>query len=158
MAATRTPRSTACKVVAPGERPSIPLGGLRITPKAAAADTGGELTLLEIEATPGAGSPLHICHFESKVFYVLDGEFSIRLNGETVAGGPGTCAHVPRGAVHAFTNVGTAPGRLLVMLTPAGHEKFLVAMSRLEARGATRPGHPADHVTDLCDTHGVELL
>ena len=158
MAATRTERSKNCKVVAPGDRPAVRLGGLSITPNAAAADTNGELTLLEIEAASGAGSPVHVCHFESKIFYVLDGEFSIRLNGETVAGGPGTCAHVPRGAVHGFTNVGTGPGRLLVMLTPAGHEKFLVAMSRLEARGATMPGYPTDHVNDLCDTHGVELL
>ena len=40
------------------------------------------------------------------------------------AAGPVTFVFVPPGAAHAFGNSGTAPGRMLLIAAPPGHEKY----------------------------------
>ena len=106
--------------------------------KATAATTGGALTLLEIEASPGAGPPPHVHDNEDEAFYVVDGTFEILLGEEIVRAGAGDFAFVPRGTVHRFSNVGDAPARMLIAFTPGGLEGFF----RVAGTPATGDGPP----------------
>jgi quercetin dioxygenase-like cupin family protein len=106
--------------------------------KATAATTGGSLTLLEIEASPGAGPPPHVHDNEDEAFYVVDGTFEIVLGEEIVRAGAGDFAFAPRGTVHRFSNVGDAPARMLIAFTPGGLEGFF----RVAGMPATGDGPP----------------
>ena len=47
---------------------------------------------------------------------------------------------MPRGTLHAFTNIGTAPARMLIMVSPGGiHEQFLAAVGEPVADSAPPP-------------------
>src|SRR5262250_1386760 len=87
-------------------------------------ETGGPLCVVELTAFPDNGPPPHIHHREDESFYILDGAFSFLLGDRTTEAGPGFFCRVPRGTLHTYQNVGTQPGKALVILTPAGFEKF----------------------------------
>lgn len=52
--------------------------------------------------------------------------------------GPGGMVHIPRGVVHTFRNNGTTEAMALVMVTPAGMERYFAAVGT-PAEGATPP-------------------
>jgi uncharacterized cupin superfamily protein len=80
-----------------------------------------------------------------------------RTGRRTVTLGPGGCVFVPRGTVHAHSNVGAAPARLLVVVSPGADDGRV--FSELAAGFATGPaGTPelADAVWQIAATHDVE--
>ena len=46
--------------------------------KATAADTGGQMTIIEVTEPPGAEAPLHVHHREDEGFWILEGERHLR--------------------------------------------------------------------------------
>jgi quercetin dioxygenase-like cupin family protein len=128
---------------APGQGERIWIVGDTMTFKATGATTGGKLLLFENLTTPGGGPPPHIHTDEDEFFFVLDGEFEIRIGEELHVLTAGGYAYVPRGTVHNFRNVARTASRILVGFTPAGIEGFF----RESGRPATDDG-PAPPVDD----------
>jgi quercetin dioxygenase-like cupin family protein len=114
-----------------------------MTLKATSESTGGNLVLLENLTAPGGGPPPHLHTREDEFFYVLDGNFEIRIGDEVHAVGPGGFAYVPRGTVHNFRNTAETSSRILVGFTPGGMEGFF----RESGRPATDDG-PAPPVDE----------
>jgi hypothetical protein len=56
--------------------------------------------------------------------YALSGEIGLKTGDEVTGGGPGTCAFVPRGVLHASKSTGAETGRLLFLHTLAGAGGF----------------------------------
>jgi quercetin dioxygenase-like cupin family protein len=127
------------RVVGPGEGPTIqgPAGG-PLTFKVRGAESGGELTVFENVIAPGDGPPLHTHEAQDESWYVLEGELRFKLDGEMLAAPAGSFVFVPRGTVHAFQNLGSAPARILVIFNPAGMEPFFEQFAELPA------GQPID--------------
>jgi mannose-6-phosphate isomerase-like protein (cupin superfamily) len=85
---------------------------------------GEALSVTELTAAPQNGPPPHIHMREDESFWVLDGEFSFFLGERTLTAGEGSFVHIPKGTLHTYKNVGSTPGRMIVLLTPGGFEKF----------------------------------
>ncbi len=111
------PQSTGF-VLLPGEGRTIDLETFRMSVKAGPADTGGAFALLEAEEPPGFGPPLHIHRDAAEAFYVIAGEYSFFLEGESVACPTGSFIFIPAGVVHGF-RVGPMASRKLNLYTPA---------------------------------------
>jgi quercetin dioxygenase-like cupin family protein len=86
--------------------------------------TGGALGLFRQTIAPKSGPPAHIHRGADEFFYVVSGEFKVKLGDRIVSAPAGSMVFVPRGIVHAFQNVGTESGVLLVGVTPGGLEKM----------------------------------
>jgi mannose-6-phosphate isomerase-like protein (cupin superfamily) len=86
--------------------------------------SGGSLCVVEHTAFPHHGPPPHIHHREDESFYILEGELSILLGDQMLTAGAGSFVHVPKGMLHTYQNTGARPAKTLVILTPAGFEKF----------------------------------
>jgi quercetin dioxygenase-like cupin family protein len=78
-----------------------------------------------IEATISAGEepPLHLHAGEDEWFYLLDGEVSFHVGGETYRARAGGFVSFPRGIPHTFT-VESGTARVLVINTPGGFERM----------------------------------
>jgi quercetin dioxygenase-like cupin family protein len=87
-------------------------------------ETGGSFAVVEVEVQPQNGPPPHLRRREDETFYVLDGEFSFLHGERTFVATTGSFVHIPMGTIHTFKNVGKRIGRFLVVLTPAGFERF----------------------------------
>ena len=94
--------------------------------KAGAADTNGQLTVVEVTEPPNAQAPLHVHHREDEAFYVLEGSVTIYVGDEAaVEARPGDFAFGPRDVPHRYT-VGPDGCRMLFICTPAGFEDLVI--------------------------------
>jgi quercetin dioxygenase-like cupin family protein len=129
--------------------------------KATAADTGGQMTIIEITEPPGAEGPLHVHHREDEGFWILEGDVTFEVGGTTIEAHVGDYVFGPRDIPHRYS-VGDAGARMLFIFTPGGFEDLLIAMS--EPAGSRTLPPPSDvepdweRIAAIAKAHGNELL
>lgn len=136
------------------------MGSLAVI-KAAAADTGGQMTIIEVTEPPRAEAPLHVHSREDEAFWILDGQVTFEVGGATIQAGPGDYVFGPRNIPHRYA-VGDNGCRMLFILTPGGFEDLVRAMSE-PARSRTLPpvseAEPDfERLQEVAAAHGAELL
>src|ERR1700682_6703336 len=114
--------------------------------KATAADTGGQLTLVEVTCPPGYQGVRHVHHNEDEAFWVLEGDMDLEVGGRELELHAGDYAFGPRDIPHSFTT-GDSGCRVLFILTPGGFEGLIMATS-VPAEARTVPP-PSDDMPDL---------
>jgi quercetin dioxygenase-like cupin family protein len=139
-------------------------GGLAVV-KATAADTGGQMTILEITEPPDSAAPLHVHHREDEAFWILDGSATFEVGDQTMEARTGDYLLGPRDIPHRYTT-GPHGCRMLFIFTPGGFEDLLRATS---SPAETHALPPAERVTPPSDeemqrkqaaiqAHGCQLL
>lgn len=117
--------------------------------------TGGRLAVFEDVVQPGIGPGRHIHHGQDETFLFQEGTFDVEIAGVRHHMRPGDLGFVPRGTVHAFRNVGTTPGRLRYIFTPAGRfEEMIRALHGLSAGGQPSP----EDMAEIAREHGQEMV
>ena len=91
---------------------------------ATAEQTGGSLGLFRQRIAPNSGPPTHVHHGEDEFFYIVSGNFKVKVGDRIVNAPPQSVMFVPRGTPHTFQNTGRGDGVLLVGVTPGGFEKM----------------------------------
>jgi quercetin 2,3-dioxygenase len=110
--------------------------------------TGGALGLFRQTIAPKSGPPTHVHHAEDEFFYVVSGEFQVKLGDRILSVPAQSVMFVPRGTAHTFQNVGTEPGVLLVGVTPGGFEQMF----------EERQGVDAETNRGLMKKHNMEVV
>ncbi len=98
--------------------------------KVSTKDTDGDLYVYE-SIRVKEGGPAHHVHFtQDEIWYVLQGEFLIKV-GETVHHAKaGDTVFGPRMVPHSFAKIGEGEGKLLMTFQPAGKmEEFFTKVS-----------------------------
>jgi mannose-6-phosphate isomerase-like protein (cupin superfamily) len=95
------------------------------------ADTGGRYSLYEVSVPPGEGSLSHIHEDMDEAFFVVEGEFEIKLDSAVHQAPAGVLVYGPRGVRHSFFNTWHRPSKMLCVATPAGIERFFEELSQL---------------------------
>ncbi len=114
-------------------------------------ETGDSIMMFE-ETLPAGTTSLHHLHRDSdEVAWVLAGEFTFKIGDEVTAGGPGTCAFMPRNVPHAWKNTGAETGRVLFLYPPADAGGLIAALSE------NRPGNE-DERKNLSERHHWEVV
>ena len=67
---------------------------------------------------PGQAQKPHAHATSDKVYVVLEGSCRFKVGAEVEEHGAGTAVFAPAGQEHGVENAGTAPARLLVMMSP----------------------------------------
>ena len=98
---------------------TLGLGPIRLR----VALTAEEVTVLDADIEPGAGSSWHTHTKEDETVVVLEGELVLN-DGDRHVLQPGDAYVVPRGRRHAFANEGDASVRMLFFCSPGGLERF----------------------------------
>jgi quercetin dioxygenase-like cupin family protein len=144
--------SATLKVVRPGEGRVGRLGpGVHVNFKIDGADTGGALSVVEHPFDVGALVRPHVHTREDEISIVLEGEIGFRSEDQEVVLGPGGYIIKPRNQVHAMWNAGSAPARMIEIISPAGFEGFFRGFADLNDAG---PIDPAD-VAALAADYGL---
>jgi quercetin dioxygenase-like cupin family protein len=123
-----------------------------------------EAPMLVVEATvmPGGGPPPHI-HAAEELFVVHEGRLAF-VTGEPGVerlAGPGDVVHVPGGRPHAYSNVGQAAARMLVVFD----DGLQIAKLWRELGRAVDPETwqplpppPIETIVATAHEHGVEVV
>jgi quercetin dioxygenase-like cupin family protein len=108
--------------------------------KTTAADTGGQLTIVEATAPPRLGVPLHVHHRDDEGFWILEGEATFEVGDTTIHASAGDYVFGPRDIPHRFT-VGDDGCRMLFIMVPGGLEDLVRSTSE-PAPSRTLPPPP----------------
>jgi quercetin dioxygenase-like cupin family protein len=132
--------------------------------KATAADTGGQVTIVEVTEHPGAEAPLHVHRRDDEGFWVLEGDVTFEVGDTTIEASAGDYVFGPRDVPHRFT-VGDQGCRMLFILVPGGIEDVIRATSEPAMSRILPPPPEAEPTPEEIDglkaivkEHGYELL
>ena len=114
---------------------------------------------MEETTPPGNGPPPHIHHNTDEAFYVLEGEVEFMASDQTIPARAGAAIYIPKGTLHTFHNVGTAPSRVLFLLSPGGFEKFFLEAGEPAREGFSPPeGEPdVGRILEIGQKYGLEI-
>src|SRR5262245_13996786 len=103
--------------------------------KVKSENTLGTHSYGEFIVEPGTGPLPHRHSREDESFYILDGQLEFRMGerGERlIVAASGSFVFAPRGIPHTLKNEGTTPARVLVIISPAGLERFFAERDALQ--------------------------
>lgn len=131
------------------------MGG-RFDCKVTAKDTDGELLIYDTIRHEKGGPAFHVHHNQDEWFYVIKGDFIVKVGEDTFTLKPGDSAFAPRTIPHAFAKTSDGEGQMLVLFQPAGMmEDFFKEMSKL---GTTIPKNQEQTLRELWKSHGMEIV
>jgi quercetin dioxygenase-like cupin family protein len=84
--------------------------------RASGANTAGRLSVVEHIVPPGSASPWHVHQTEDESFYVVDGQISVKVEGQArISVGAGGFAFGPMAVPHGFRVESEVPSRILLI-------------------------------------------
>lgn len=117
-------------------------------------NTAGIYLLIENYNPPGVSIPLHLHRNEDETFYVvrvkLTFKLTVRLRGEALARRFFCCATLRT----PLLLLGSEPAKMLMMLMPAGLEKYFEELSQLP----TDEPLNMEKVIEISAVYGIEFL
>ena len=157
-------------LLSPGAGRGLPGAGMTLK---VGAGQSAAWSAFEAVVSPGFDVGAHLHNHAEELFYILDGELDLlafepltRTAGDwqswrsasgapVMRGGPGSVMLVPSGCPHAFANPGTAPARMLFLVSPPGHERYLEEIGELIGQGG--PPDPAA-IAGIRARHDIQQL
>lgn len=121
--AKKSARSAA--IVAPGQGRVYPMGKMHAVFKADLAETDTQYSISEWWLEPDTAGPGPHSHSEDHVYYVIEGELSVFLEGAWSKAERGSYILIPGGTTHDFQNRSTARVGFMSINHPGGFETEL---------------------------------
>jgi quercetin dioxygenase-like cupin family protein len=122
-------------------------------------DTGGAYCLLEVSLAPGMAVPRHTHTREDEVYFVLEGELEVTVGDKIFVLGPGDTLLAPRDIPHKLRNSGNTTNHYLLVFSPSGFEKFIMATAVPAPDNAVAPTEPPavaiQNVHKLATDYGI---
>lgn len=78
-----------------------------------------------IRPNTGLG-PYHYHSNSDNLYFVLEGQAQVMVEGQEVVAGPGEAVWIPRGEKHDVVNIGTGDLRLIEVKTPADSDFIIL--------------------------------
>jgi quercetin dioxygenase-like cupin family protein len=148
-------------VLAAGEGKAYWVVGDLYTILASGEDTGGAYALIHAVVPPGGGPPPHVHRREDEAFYVLEGELAFQADGRNFPATSGAWVTLPRGSLHTFKNSGTTTARMLIVVTPAGLDRFFAEVGTAAADRSAPPSPVTDADIDrllaIAPRYGIDI-
>ncbi len=95
-------------------------------------------SMFEWTIPPRFSTGLHVHRIQEETFYVLDGECEWHVSDHQIRATPGTFLFIPPGVPHNIANPTDKPARVLMTVSPPGHEHYFEEL----AKAVTRDGPP----------------
>jgi quercetin dioxygenase-like cupin family protein len=102
-------------------------------------ESDGAVALVLLSSRAGAAGPRLHKHGFDEAFYVLEGELTFQLGDEVFKRSAGELAFAPREVPHTYANHSDAPARALLVITPAGFERYFARMADDPPEWALQP-------------------
>lgn len=124
--------------------------------KVPGAATGGRLSAVEMHLDGDwEGPPAHMHERIDHLWWILDGEVTLRIGDTTNHATAGTCVFVPAGEAHGFSTAGGAGAVVLQVDTPEAPDGYFADLAA--AFPSAAPPDPAliGEIMHRHDTHPV---
>jgi quercetin dioxygenase-like cupin family protein len=104
---------------------------------------------------PGFSTGLHVHRVQEETFFVLEGECRWQIGEQTIRAQPGTYVFIPPGVPHNIANASEKPARMIMTVSPPGHEHYFEELAAAVGKG----GPPdAKVISDLRRRYDTDQL
>ena len=121
----------------PGEGKQVSLAGKPLVFLVTGQDTK-HTAMFAWTLPPGFSTGTHVHRVQEETFYVLDGECEWTVGGEVIQARPETYVFIPPGVPHNIANASDKPARMIMTVSPPGHEHYFEELVNL----VTKSGPP----------------
>ncbi|TCD02188.1 cupin domain-containing protein [Pedobacter frigidisoli] len=113
------------------EKPITLFEGDTFYTKVSTKDTNGDLYVFESTRIKNGGPSLHFHYDQDEIWYILEGEFLIKVGDITYEAKAGDTVFGPRKIPHSFAKRGDGQARVMITFQPAGKmEEFFIKVSQ----------------------------
>ena len=141
----------------PAATEAVTLGGQPMVFLVTGKDTR-HTSMFDWTIPAGFATGLHVHRVQEETFYVLEGECEWRVGDRVVRATPGTFLFVPPGVAHDIANVSAAPARVLMTVSPPGHEHYFRKLAELAGQGGHRDANAIGELRARHDTDQLSAL
>jgi quercetin dioxygenase-like cupin family protein len=138
----------------PGEARKVTLAGHPLAFLVTGADTR-HTSMFDWTIPAGFSTGLHVHRVQEETFYVLEGECEWTVGDQRIRAVIGTYLFLPPGVRHNIANVSDRPARVLMTVSPPGHEHYFEELVKLVGTGT--PPDPAI-IADLRRRYDTDQL
>ncbi|MFC4144104.1 cupin domain-containing protein [Pedobacter mendelii] len=136
------------------EKPITLFEGDTFYTKVSSKDTSGDLFVFESSRVKKGGPALHYHYAQDEIWYVLEGEFLIKVGDVLHQAKQGDTVFGPRGIPHSFSKTSEGLGRMIMTFQPAGKmEEFFIAVSEGKLKNTT-----PEQQQEMRKAHGFESV
>ncbi|WP_234684078.1 cupin domain-containing protein [Bradyrhizobium monzae] len=118
----------------PGETKGVMLRGEPMAFLVTGKDTK-HTSMFDWMIPAGFATGRHVHRVQEETFYMLEGECQWHVAEEVVRATAGTFLFIPPGVPHNITNVSDKPARVLMTVSPPGHEHYFEELASLTGSG-----------------------
>ena len=119
----------------PGEGKEIALAGKPLVFLVTGQDTR-HTSMFDWTVPAGFATGLHVHRVQEETFYVLEGECQWQIGDQHIRATPGTYVFIPPGVPHNIGNASDKPARMIMTVSPPGHEHYFEELAKLAASGS----------------------
>jgi mannose-6-phosphate isomerase-like protein (cupin superfamily) len=119
-------------------------------------DTNGAYALIHALVPPGGGPPPHIHRREDEAFFVLEGELSCQIDGQSLTATTGAWVTLPKGSLHAFKSTGPTPVKMLILVNPSGLERYFSEIGHATKEESVTPA-AIEKLLAVAPKYGLEI-
>ena len=138
----------------PGEGKEVTLAGQPMAFLVTGEDTK-HTSMFDWTLPAGFSTGLHVHRVQEETFYVLEGECQWQVGDQLIKAVPGTYLFIPPGVPHNIGNASDKPARMLMTVSPPGHEHYFEELAKVAARG-DRPD--PDVIAELRSRYDTDQL
>jgi quercetin dioxygenase-like cupin family protein len=138
----------------PGEATGVMLSGQPMSFLVTGADTK-HTSMFDWTLPARFSTGLHVHRVQEETFYVLEGECDWQIGDRRVRATPGTYVFIPPGVPHNIANAGDRPARVIMTVSPPGHEHYFEELAKVVAQGSPPD---ADVIADLRNRYDTDQL
>ena len=141
----------------PGEGKRVTLAG---QPMAflVTGDATKHTSMFEWTIPPGFSTGLHVHRVQEETFYVLEGECDWQVGNERVRATAGTYLFLPPGVPHNIANASDKIARVLMTVSPPGHEHYFEELAATVASGGAKDPAKISALRARYDTDQLSAL
>jgi len=154
---TEGPVMSEAVIRRPGEGKYIKLAGHPMAFLVTGADTR-HTSMFEWTIPAGFFTGLHVHRVQEETFYVLEGECEWQIGNERVRATPGTYVFLPPGVPHNIGNASEKAARVLMTVSPPGHERYFEELAETVARGGAAHPETIAELRARYDTNQLSAL
>jgi quercetin dioxygenase-like cupin family protein len=107
---------------------------------------------------PRFSTGLHVHRVQEETFYVLDGECEWQVGERRIRAMPGTFLFVPPGVPHNIVNATDKPARVLMTVSPPGHERYFEELAKAVTGGSLPDAKAIAELRGRYDTDQLSAL
>jgi quercetin dioxygenase-like cupin family protein len=151
------PMSAEAVIRMPGEGKELTLAGKPLAFLVTGEDSK-HTCMFEWTVPAGFSTGLHVHRVQEETFYVLDGECEWQIGDQLVCAKPGAYVFIPPGVPHNIGNASDKPARMIMTVSPPGHEHYFEELAQLVARGGPPDANVIAELRSRYDTEQLSAL